>query len=74
MRQQPERTPSNLQREINRHEDFIFKAEAFGMYKRQVKASKKYVAQLKAELMEMTDPGEEISNLSDADLLAELGL
>ena len=74
MARQTERTPSNLQNEIDKHEEFIFKAEMFGMYKRQVKTHKKYVAQLKKELMEITDPGEDISDLSDADLLAELGL
>ena len=74
MARQTERTPSNLQNEIDKHEEFILKAEMFGMYKRQVKTHKKYVAQLKKELMEITDPGEDISDLSDANLLAELGL
>lgn len=71
-----DRTPQNLAQEIANHENFIFsvKMGATKCTKRTLKKHENYVKALNKELLEITDTGEDISNLSDADLLAELGL
>jgi hypothetical protein len=67
-------TPSQLQAEIDRHSSYVVAVE-LGLLKcskRKLKEHKQYIQDLKATLMDVTDPGE--NNLSDEDLLAELGL
>lgn len=70
------RTPQNLAQEIQTHENFIFavKMGAAKCTKAKLAKHEKYVKALNKELMEITDDGEDFSDKSDADLLAELGL
>ena len=71
-----DRTPQNLSQEIAIHENFILsvKMGVSKCGKAKLAKHEKYVKELNKELREITDDGEDISNLSDADLLAELGL